>query len=42
MEAGTIAPWFNMPGGGIQYKLTQSVQWYKDMGYLEEVIIINK
>lgn len=26
-----------MPGGGIQYKLTQSVQWYKDMGYLEEV-----
>ena len=42
VEAGTIAPWFNMPGGGIQYKLTQSVQWYKDMGYLEEIIIINK
>jgi len=42
VEAGTIAPWFNMPSGGIQYKLTQSVQWYKDMGYFEEVIIINK
>ena len=31
-----VAPWFDQPGGGIQYKLLNSIQWYIDNGYILE------
>ena len=34
---GKIAPWFDEIGGGVQYKLTKSIQDLLDEGYLREV-----
>ncbi|TPE68209.1 T7SS effector LXG polymorphic toxin [Halalkalibacterium halodurans] len=34
---GKIAPWFDEVGGGVQYKLTKSIQELIDEGYLREV-----
>lgn len=34
---GEIAPWFEQPGGGVQYKFDKPIQWYVDHGYLEVV-----
>ena len=31
---GKIAPWFEQPGGGIQYKFDHSIEWYVEHGYL--------
>lgn len=37
VKAGNIAPWFDEPGGGIQYKMPRSVQDLLDGGFLERV-----
>lgn len=37
VRAGNIAPWFNEPGGGTQYKMPHSVQDLLDGGFLEQV-----
>ena len=34
---GKIAPWFEQPGGGIQYKFDQPMSWYVRNGYLGEI-----
>lgn len=34
--AGKTAPWFDQPGGGIQYKLPMTIQELIDLGYLME------
>ncbi|WP_017933767.1 TNT domain-containing protein [Nocardioides sp. Iso805N] len=34
---GEIAPWFEQPGGGVQYKFDKPIQWYVDHGYLKVV-----
>ena len=31
---GKIAPWFEQPGGGIQYKFDHSIEWYIEHDYL--------
>lgn len=35
---GEVAPWFDQPGGGIQYQFKESVQWLKENGYIKEFI----
>ena len=37
VKSGVAAPWFGQPGGGTQYKLSQSVQWLLDQGFLTKV-----
>ena len=39
VESGLVSPWFNQPGGGIQYKFSQSIQYYLSGSdpYLEEL-----
>jgi hypothetical protein len=37
VRSGTIAPWFDQPGGGIQYKTEKSVQQLIDEGYLRMI-----
>ncbi|GAA5163781.1 glycohydrolase toxin TNT-related protein [Ornithinimicrobium tianjinense] len=36
---GEIAPWFEQPGGGLQYHFPEprDIQWYIDNGYLVEI-----
>jgi hypothetical protein len=34
---GKIAPWFEQPGGGIQYKFDHPIEWYLDKGYLKDL-----
>ncbi|MGG1312690.1 TNT domain-containing protein [Cohnella laeviribosi] len=34
---GKIAPWFDQPGGGIQYKFDQSIKELIEGGYLRRV-----
>ena len=34
---GVVAPAFGEPGGGVQYRLDESVQWYLEHGYLEKI-----
>ncbi len=34
---GEIAPWFGQPGGGIQYKLNQTIRELLDGGLIKEV-----
>lgn len=34
VDAGPAAPWFNQPGGGIQYDFGRSIQSLVDSGYL--------
>ncbi|WP_152659064.1 TNT domain-containing protein, partial [Arsukibacterium sp. MJ3] len=35
VEAGNAAPWFNQPGGGIQFELPKTVQELVDSGHLK-------
>ncbi|MCG8540992.1 MAG: TNT domain-containing protein [Clostridia bacterium] len=35
---GKIAPWFDQSGGGIQYKLNNSIQELLDGGFIREVV----
>lgn len=34
---GRIAPWFEQPGGGLQYKFDEKISWYLREGYVEEI-----
>ena len=34
VEIGVAAPWFGYPGGGYQYHLPHSIQFYLDNGYI--------
>ena len=34
VEMGYIKPWFGFPGGGYQYHLPNSVQYYIDNGFI--------
>lgn len=34
---GAIAPWFEQPGGGVQYVFDHPISWYVENGYLGEV-----
>ena len=34
---GRIQPWFEQPGGAVQYKFDRPIKWYVDNGYLTEV-----
>jgi hypothetical protein len=34
VQSGTVAPWFDQPGGGIQYQLPMSVQSLLDQGFI--------
>ena len=36
VKAGMITPWFDQPGGGVQYKSDKPVQQLIDEGYLRE------
>lgn len=36
-RAGAIAPWFEQPGGGVQFHLPKPVQWLEEHGYLTKV-----
>ena len=38
VKAGTVAPWFDQPGGGTQYKLPMSIQELIDLGYIKLII----
>jgi RHS repeat-associated protein len=31
---GRVAPWFFKSGGGVQYKLYNSIKWYRENGYI--------
>ena len=35
VQQAEVAPWFDMPGGGIQYKLPASIQELMDRGYIK-------
>ena len=37
VESGTIAPWFGMKGGGVQYKASGSIENLIASGYIERV-----
>ena len=37
VQAGKIAPWFNEPGGGIQYELSISVKKLIEDGFIRRV-----
>jgi len=37
VQAGNAAPWFDQPGGGIQYKTAARVQVLVERGYLRQV-----
>jgi hypothetical protein len=37
VQAGKAAPWFDQPGGGIQYKTAVSVKALVDSGHLRQV-----
>jgi hypothetical protein len=37
VASGKAAPWFDQPGGGMQYKTGQSIQALVDKGYLKPV-----
>ncbi|WP_127573112.1 TNT domain-containing protein [Georgenia faecalis] len=34
---GPIAPWFEQPGGGLQYKFDETIDWYIEHGYLRKI-----
>ncbi|MGQ0623606.1 MAG: TNT domain-containing protein [Sporichthyaceae bacterium] len=34
---GDVAPWFEQPGGGVQYKFDHELTWYEKNGYLERI-----
>lgn len=35
VQSSTIAPWYNQPGGGIQYKLPKSINWLLDNRFIK-------
>lgn len=37
VESGTIAPWFGMKGGCVQYKASSSIENLITSGYIERV-----
>jgi hypothetical protein len=37
VQAGKAAPWFDQPGGGIQYKTGERVQVLVERGYLRQI-----
>jgi RHS repeat-associated protein len=37
VEMGIVAPWFDQPGGGIQYKLPKSITELISEGYIREI-----
>ena len=37
VNAGRAAPWFDQPGGGMQYKTSEPVQVLVERGYLKQV-----
>lgn len=38
VHAGPVAPWFAQPGGGLQYRLDNSVKWLVNHRYLQRLI----
>lgn len=38
VEKATVAPWFDQPGGGMQYKLPMSIDKLLEEGYIELII----
>jgi hypothetical protein len=41
VQAGEIAPWFGMPGRGVQYQLSTPVSQLIKDGYLRPVLRVN-
>jgi hypothetical protein len=37
VHSGTAAPWFQQPGGGVQYQFSQSIQSLIRNAYIERV-----
>ena len=37
VQAGKAAPWFDQPGGGMQYKTGERVQMLVERGYLRQI-----
>jgi hypothetical protein len=37
VQAGKAAPWFDQPGGGMQYKTGERVQALIDSGHLRQI-----
>jgi hypothetical protein len=37
VQAGQAAPWFDQPGGGLQYKTSERVQMLVERGYLRQI-----
>jgi hypothetical protein len=37
VQAGKAAPWFDQPGGGMQYKTSERVQVLVERGYLRQI-----
>ena len=35
VQSSTIAPWYNQPGGGIQYKLPKNINWLIENGFIK-------
>jgi len=35
---GKVVPWFDEPGGGIQYKFDKTIKQLLDGGYIKEVM----
>ena len=38
VQQAEVAAWFDMPGGGVQYKLPASINELMEMGYIELII----
>jgi RHS repeat-associated protein len=36
VQSSTISPWYNQPGGGIQYKLPKNINWLLENGFLKK------
>jgi Tuberculosis necrotizing toxin len=36
VQSSTIAPWYNQPGGGIQYKLPKNINWLLENGFIKQ------
>jgi filamentous hemagglutinin family protein len=40
VSSGEIAPWFDQPGGGTQYKAEHSAKWLVDNGFIKPIEVI--
>jgi hypothetical protein len=40
VATGLVQPWFNQPGGGVQYYFDKPIQYYLDNGIIEQVKVI--